>query len=740
MVIIPLNHHYAMENPATIYDEEALTALQLAGRTTAKVNEVVNAQNELTETTKQRLDTQDAAVAEMIGKTMPAKVTEEFQKNVNNGTFEKMIDRYAGNLEDRLDDFVGSVPEGSTTLDVEVIDIRTLNHEKHTNAGSAVRAIDSRVNGLVERADGGRLIFDNDYDKLTHVWSAGATLPACMAIESDCVKWYYNTDADISNPGFSMPAVGLKEGAKVYLDFELSKVTDDMPYQVFVSATESYVAGSCTLIDTIYGSKHASYVIDPAMIGHAINYVFVLAQPSAITGYENMWCKISELTCGNNAHKDAGFSGKTIDAHLLELKRKVDNLDEIGVDTLADSYEDTYEVFGVGSKPDYIVPNGDAITFEGVGNIGVGFQNLVVDPNRYVHFEFDIEHVNDSGVKQIGVYISNGACMQPYSNIWSANKDGHYRVSFDPAFYDMYHNINVTAVHLIAHTDPATTRYAKTTLSNFRIYQSAVVDAGGYPSLEKCLVDLYGGAVRETVEEISDNIRVSPNGYHYVIQTADDGTILSIPAEPRKALYIGNSILMGWGFGVAASDSEKDYYALMNNVFTEKRADFAAERVSGYNWEACTTTAAQTAWCNDELLPYLSDDLDLVFIQLSDNVNTDEKKAVLYSGAVNLISYIRTRAPKARVVWAANWYGSATMRTDISAACKKGGAMFIDYSDLHTPENESAIGNTYTDVNGNTHTIDSAGVASHPGDKGMRALANRFLYALGVADNENTYI
>lgn len=38
-------HHYSMENPASVYDEEALTALELAARTAGKVNECVQAFN-----------------------------------------------------------------------------------------------------------------------------------------------------------------------------------------------------------------------------------------------------------------------------------------------------------------------------------------------------------------------------------------------------------------------------------------------------------------------------------------------------------------------------------------------------------------------------------------------------------------------------------------------------------------------------------------------------------------------
>lgn len=44
MSIEPINH-YSLTNPASVYDEEALTALELAARTAGKVNEVINDNN-----------------------------------------------------------------------------------------------------------------------------------------------------------------------------------------------------------------------------------------------------------------------------------------------------------------------------------------------------------------------------------------------------------------------------------------------------------------------------------------------------------------------------------------------------------------------------------------------------------------------------------------------------------------------------------------------------------------------
>lgn len=150
-MIEKINPHYSMENPATVYDEESLTVLQLVGRTTHKLNEVVGDQNDLRDH-MEKVETED----------IPAKIDAEINRRIVTGQFASEIDHYVGDLgiqyenavdrlgaeyresvaemDNRLDNLLGSVTEGSTTGDVELIDARlTHNNETFASAGEAIR-------------------------------------------------------------------------------------------------------------------------------------------------------------------------------------------------------------------------------------------------------------------------------------------------------------------------------------------------------------------------------------------------------------------------------------------------------------------------------------------------------------------------------------------------------------------------------------------------------------------------
>lgn len=145
-MIDKMNVHYSFTNPASVHDEEALTALELAGRQGAKINAVIDDQNKLRTETENHLKNQDSKIEIHKDVVIPQTVTSEVQKQINNGTFANAIDEYAGGLEARVDNLLGSMKEGSTTMDAEIIDARVDNDgNTWANAGKNIRSHQKKV-------------------------------------------------------------------------------------------------------------------------------------------------------------------------------------------------------------------------------------------------------------------------------------------------------------------------------------------------------------------------------------------------------------------------------------------------------------------------------------------------------------------------------------------------------------------------------------------------------------------
>lgn len=139
MAIDKINH-YSMTNPASVYDEEALTALELAARTGKKVNEVVEDQNALRETTEKTLEDQNKTLEKFEKVTIPSEVEETVLEHINEGDFDAQISAHLDGLNERVDNMLGSMTEGSTTMDAEIIDARTDPTGKaHANLGERIR-------------------------------------------------------------------------------------------------------------------------------------------------------------------------------------------------------------------------------------------------------------------------------------------------------------------------------------------------------------------------------------------------------------------------------------------------------------------------------------------------------------------------------------------------------------------------------------------------------------------------
>ena len=230
------------------------------------------------------------------------------------------------------------------------------------------------------------------------------------------------------------------------------------------------------------------------------------------------------------------------------------------------------------------------------------------------------------------------------------------------------------------------------------------------------------------------NVISAPNGQSYRLIVANDGSLSAVSTTPSNVTIFGNSLTYEHGkIGMAASDSNHDWYHYVTDYIKSKNANVKInDRTNMSIWESATSTADREKVFNDNIKPLLSADTDLVIIQLGDNVNTAEKKATFAHDTGELLQQIHAVSPKAQVYWIYGWFGNyPEIFTPIQTACDGNGAVGIDIRDLNKSGNTSYVGATRTGLDGSTWQITNPGEAAHPGDAGMKAIADRLIANFG---------
>lgn len=277
--------------------------------------------------------------------------------------------------------------------------------------------------------------------------------------------------------------------------------------------------------------------------------------------------------------------------------------------------------------------------------------------------------------------------------------------------------------------------------SGCALYESTLMSPFSYRVRGKSVYEIANDAKSssdanaDTNEDLkkSMNILTSPTGKKFAISVGDDGTISTTSLTPNKALFYGNSLTVGFdNYGMAASDYKHGWADLVSQSIKNVNSSFTYQSINGGNWENATASADRIAELNNTVKPNIDASVDLVVIQLSDNVNTDDKKATFADDAKEIITWFRQQAPKARIVWIASWFNPSLIPA-IAEACKERGALLCDIEQYARPQQyKSYVGAVWTDRQGVKHTIDSAGQAAHPGDLGMQMIAKTVEQTLGL--------
>ncbi len=233
----------------------------------------------------------------------------------------------------------------------------------------------------------------------------------------------------------------------------------------------------------------------------------------------------------------------------------------------------------------------------------------------------------------------------------------------------------------------------------------------------------------------AENIAVSPSGKRFYINVDNDGNIHASPLIPNKVLFVGNSLLLGMGtYGMCATSPKKDYFHFVSEAIKAKNSNAEISRVHGAKFEQLEDpsefeefwSTLPNAYTERPFCESITEDLDLIVIQLSENVSTEARHKTLAATIDRFLGAIKQRAPGARIVWVRSWWREGERDNIIEAACRRWNIGCISIADLYSKDTVGKEGQTYERSDGTVAVAPNYWLA-HPGDAGMQAIAERII-------------
>jgi len=204
-----------------------------------------------------------------------------------------------------------------------------------------------------------------------------------------------------------------------------------------------------------------------------------------------------------------------------------------------------------------------------------------------------------------------------------------------------------------------------------------------------------------------------------------------IPTAER-ILFLGNSITLhgpstkvSWtgNWGMAASAAEKDYVHLVTQALTDKAGKAPAvmvENIATFERQFGTYDAATA------LRKHLDFKPDVLILAIGENVpalTTDEAKAQFRTALTALLNAFKAGSQPRLYVRSCFWPDAAKDGI-LKDVCAEVGGTYVDIGALSKDQKNYAR---------SERSFAHAGVANHPGDQGMQAIADALVKAIGAA-------
>lgn len=201
------------------------------------------------------------------------------------------------------------------------------------------------------------------------------------------------------------------------------------------------------------------------------------------------------------------------------------------------------------------------------------------------------------------------------------------------------------------------------------------------------------------------------------------------PAAIRKILFLGNSITLhgpkediGWtgNWGMAASAEEKDYVHLVSSAIarhTGTEPKIMVRNIADFERNYATYDV------DGQMKDLFAFEADLVVLAIGENVPglaSEDEKVRFKAGVMKILRGAQAKGHPLVVVRSSFWADAAKDQV-LSQACQEIGGLFV---------NAGPIGKEASNVARSERQFKHEGVAAHPGDKGMKAIADAIVQAI----------
>lgn len=373
--------------------------------------------------------------------------------------------------------------------------------------------------------------------------------------------------------------------------------------------------------------------------------------------------------------------------------------------------------------------NDNIVTINQLGD-GITTNDFFTNCNK-VRIRVDVE--GDINSICLWICIIKNDDTEELFKIIDGARPGKMEVSFDAANYAVYSDAK--KFRIVLDTKDS---YGNVKVNSFEVSELSNIQQSAYydEEFEPMMINVFNALDKlQSASVAKAPVVVSPDGKKYTLSIDNNGSLLSIPNVPNKTVFIGNSLLGGMGFyGMCASDSKSDYFHHVTQAILEKNPKAEFVKIAAAKFEGCENEESFEDWWANYVNKYtqkpikdnLNENVDLILVQLGDNVNNSKRADGLNINIDKFISRLHSTSPKARIIWILGWYNRSNYYDIIAYNCAKWNIPIVDISDLNTIDNQAAKGQMCEQPDG-TYAPAKDGWITHPGDKGMKLIAERIL-------------